>query len=366
MAYDVVIVGGGPAGLAAEHVALRALPDPVGRREPNVGQGRLPYTAVWGSRVFHLNRPIGHRFRSLQWMAIAPALGTKNMKIVVIGGSGRIGEKLVYNLRQDDYMVREASPTFGVNTITREGLDAALDGAQVVVDVSQSPTLAGDDAIRFFETSGRHLAAASEAAGVEHRLALSIVGVDRLASGYFRAKKIQEDLLKASSIPFTILRATQFFEFIADVVQDGDTADVVISPALAQPIAAEDIAEALADLATGPALNTILEVAGPDRFRLADIAAEVLTAYEDPRQIIADIRAPYFGAQLDDTSLLPGPGARVGTLRFEDWLRQRLQPAVAAAGAPIGRAGAALAASVEGNPSGHCVERPDRHQTPAL
>jgi uncharacterized protein YbjT (DUF2867 family) len=249
------------------------------------------------------------------------------MKIVVIGGGGRIGEKLVFNLRQDDFRVLEASRSFGVDTISGMGLDAALEGAEVVVDVSNSPSLEGDAALRFFEVSGRHLMAAGRAAGVRHHVALSIVGTDRLqASGYFRAKKLQEDLIKASGIPYSILRSTQFFEFIAGVVQDGTKGDVVISPARVQPISGVDVAEALADLATGEAMNRTIEVAGPERFGLPDLAAEVLTAYEDPRQIVADPQALYFGARLDDESLLPGAGAHIAALRFEDWLRGTLQP----------------------------------------
>jgi uncharacterized protein YbjT (DUF2867 family) len=249
------------------------------------------------------------------------------MKIVVIGGSGRIGEKLVFNLRQDDFKVLEASPTFGVDTVSGWGLDEALEGAEVVVDASNSPSLDGEAALRFFEASGRHLTAAGRAAGVRHHVVLSIVGTDRLqASGYFRAKKLQEDLIKASGLPYSILRSTQFFEFIAGVVQDGSAGDVVISPARVQPISGLDVAEALADLATREPVNGTVEVAGPERFRLPDLAAEVLTAYEDRRQIIADPRALYFGAELDDESLLPNPGARVAALRFEDWLRGTLQP----------------------------------------
>lgn len=248
------------------------------------------------------------------------------MKIVVIGGSGRIGEKLVYNLRQDDFMVLEASPTYGVDAFTGEGLEAALDGAQVVVDVSNSPSLDGPAALRFFEGAGRRILAAGKAAGVQHHIALSIVGTDGLqASGYFQAKKIQEDLIKASGIPYSLLRSTQFFEFVAGVVQDGG-AEVVISPALVQPVSALDVAEALADLATGAPLDRTVEVAGPERFRMSDLAAEVLTAYDDRRRIIADPHARYFGAELNDQSLLPGPDARIAALRFEDWLRQSLQP----------------------------------------
>jgi uncharacterized protein YbjT (DUF2867 family) len=251
------------------------------------------------------------------------------MKIVVVGGSGRIGGKLVYNLRQDDYKVLEASPTFGVDTATGAGLEQALDGATVVVDVTQSPSLDGPDAKAFFETSGRNLIAASRAAGVRHHVVLSIVGTERLqASGYFQAKKIQEDLLKASGLAFTILRSTQFFEFIAGVVQDGADRDVVISPALVQPIAGEDVAEALADIVLGPPLYGTAEVAGPQRLGLDDLATQVLTAYEDPRRVVADIHARYFGAELDDRSLLPSDGARIAPTRFHDWLRQSLQSPV--------------------------------------
>lgn len=249
------------------------------------------------------------------------------MKIVVIGGSGRIGEKLVYNLRQDDFRVLEASPSYGVDAVTGEGLDQALEDAQVVVDVSNSPALDGDSALRFFEAAGRRLTVGAKAAGVQHYIALSIVGTDRLqASGYFQAKKLQEDLIKASGLRYSILRSTQFFEFIAGVVQDGTRDDVVISPALAQPISGLDVAEALADLAAGEPLNRTVEVAGPERFRLSDIAEEVLTAYEDNRRIIADPTAPYFGATLKEDSLLPGSEARIADLRFEDWLRASLQP----------------------------------------
>jgi uncharacterized protein YbjT (DUF2867 family) len=253
------------------------------------------------------------------------------MTIVVIGGTGRVGEKLVHTLRRDDFTVVAASPSRGVNTVTGEGLDQALCDAAVVVDVSNSPSLEGAAALRFFEASGRRLLAAAKAAGVRHHIALSIVGTDGLqASGYFRGKKMQEDLIKDSGIPYSILRSTQFFEFIADVVRNGGDDDVVISPALAQPSSRIDVAEALAELATGEPLNRTVEIAGPERFRLSDLATEVLTAYEDPRRIIADPHALYFGAELTDQSLMPGPDARIGALRFEDWLRQTLQPFIRA------------------------------------
>ncbi|MBU1376194.1 MAG: SDR family oxidoreductase [Alphaproteobacteria bacterium] len=249
------------------------------------------------------------------------------MKIVIIGGSGRIGRKLVFDLRQNDYRVLEASPSFGVDAISGFGLDEALEGAEVMVDVSNSPTLDGETALRFFDTAGLRLAAAARAAGIRHHVALSIVGTDRLqASGYFRAKKRQEDLIKASGLPFTILRSTQFFEFIAGVVQDGARAEVRISPACVQPISGLDVAEALADLATGAPLNDTIEVAGPERFRLSDLAVEVLTAYEDSRRVAPDPAATYFGATLEETSLLPGRNARIAALGFDDWLRSSLQP----------------------------------------
>jgi uncharacterized protein YbjT (DUF2867 family) len=250
------------------------------------------------------------------------------MKIVVIGANGRIGGKLVHTLRQDGFMVVGASRSHGgVDAITGQGLDQALDAATVVIDVTNSPSLVGLTPLRFFETSGRKLLAAGKAAGVQHHIALSVVGTDCLqVIPYFRAKQVQEDLIKDSGIPYSLLRSTQFFEFIAGVVQSGEKDHVAISPALAQPVAAIDVAEALADLATGEPLNRTVEVAGPERIRLSDVATQVATAYEDPRRIIADPHALYFGAELTDQLLLPGRDARIGGLRFEDWLRQSLQP----------------------------------------
>ena len=250
------------------------------------------------------------------------------MKIVVIGGSGRIGERLVRNLRQEDFRVFEASPTFGVDTVTRVGLAEALADAEVVVDVSNSPSLDGEAALRFFETSGRNLLAAGRAAGVRHHIVLSIVGVDGLlSSDYFRAKKIQEGLVRDSGIPFTIVRSTQFFEFIADVVQDGTAREIPISPALVQPVAGEDVADTLADAVFSDPFNAAVEVAGPERFRMDEVATEIATAYEDGRRIVADVHARYFGAELAERALLPGAGAHIASLRFDDWLRDSLQPA---------------------------------------
>lgn len=249
------------------------------------------------------------------------------MKIVVIGGSGRIGEKLVRNLRHEGCRVVEASPTYGVDAVTGVGLSQALVNADIMVDVSNSPSLEGADALRFFETSGRNILEAGRAAGVRHHIILSIVGVDRLLSGgYFRAKKIQEKLVEASGLPFTILRSTQFFEFIRDVVQDGTAEEITISPALVQPIAGDDIADALVDAALGRPLNGMMEIAGPERMRLVDVAIEIATAFEDSRRVFAETHAPYFGVELENSSLLPGPDAWIANKHFDDWLRDSFQP----------------------------------------
>ena len=246
------------------------------------------------------------------------------MKIVVIGGTGLIGSKLVEQLRKDGHEPLAASPDTGVNTLTGEGLAEALEGAQVVVDVANAP--AWDDAavLDFFQTSSRNLIAAETAAGVGHHVTLSVVGADRLPeSGYFRAKAAQEDLVKAGPIPYTIVRATQFFEFIgriADSSTDGNT--VRLPPALVQPEAADDVASTLADVAVGAPLNDTVELAGPEAFRLDELARSLLSASDDPRQVTADVHARYFGAELDDQSLTPGDDARIASTRFEDWLSQ--------------------------------------------
>ncbi|MCI0431791.1 MAG: SDR family oxidoreductase [Rhodospirillales bacterium] len=244
------------------------------------------------------------------------------MKIVVIGGSGLVGTKLVNRLRQKGHEVVAASPDSGVNTITGEGLAAALAGAQVVVDVANSPSFEDKAVLEFFKTSCRNLLAAEAAAGVEHHLALSVVGTDRLLeNGYFRAKLVQEDLIKASKIPYTILRSTQFFEFISGIIKSSAEGDVIrLSPALVQPIASHDVAAALAELAVGSPLNTTVEVAGPDASPLDKFARKLLAANGDGRRVIADIHARYFGAKLNDRSLTPGDHSRLGSIRFEDWL----------------------------------------------
>ncbi len=248
------------------------------------------------------------------------------MKIVVIGGTGLIGTKLVARLRERGHEVIAASPNSGVNTITGEGLADALRGAQVVVDVANSPSFEDKAALEFFETSGRNLLAAEAAAGVGHHLALSVVGTDRLLeSGYFRAKMAQENLIKASGIPFTILHSTQFFEFVDSIIKSGADGNVIrLSPALIQPVASDDVAAALADLAVGPPVNGMVEVAGPEQFPLDQIARKVLAARNDRRQVIADAGARYYGAVLSEHSLTPGDHPRFAPTRFGDWLSHSL------------------------------------------
>ena len=244
------------------------------------------------------------------------------MKIVVIGGSGLIGTNLVNRLRRNGHEVVAASPNSGVNTITGEGLAEALAGAQIVVDVANSPSFEDRAVLEFFETSGRNLLAAEAAAGVGHHVALSVVGTDRLPeSGYLRAKLAQENLIKASKIPYTILRSTQFFEFLDGIAQsatDGQT--IHLSPALLQPIASDDVAAALADVTVGPPVNGTLELAGPQRISLDELVRRFLSAKQDARQVVADVHARYFGTELNDRSLTPGDNARLGPTRFADWL----------------------------------------------
>jgi len=243
------------------------------------------------------------------------------MKIVVIGGTGLIGSKLVNRLRQMGHEVVAAAPNTGVNTITGEGLADALAGAHVVVDVANSPSFETKAALEFFETSGRNLLAAEAKAGVQHHLALSVVGTERLLeSGYFRAKMAQENLIKASGIPYTILHSTQFFEFIDSIIKSGADGDVIrLSPALIQPIASDDVAAALADLAVGAPVNGTVEVAGPEQYALDALARTVLAAKDDRRQVIADVHARYYGAELSDLTLTPSDHPRFAPTRFEDW-----------------------------------------------
>jgi uncharacterized protein YbjT (DUF2867 family) len=243
------------------------------------------------------------------------------MKIVVIGGTGLIGSKLVAKLDERGHQVVPAAPNTGVNTLTGEGLSEVLDGALVVVDVSNSPDWNDDAVMHFFQTSSRNLLAAEAAAGVGHHAALSVVGTDRLLeSGYFRAKMAQEKLIERSSIPYSIVHATQFFEFmngIADQATDGDA--VTLPPALIQPMAADDVASALARVAVGPPLNGIVEIAGPDEFRLDELIRGALQARNDPREVITDLGAPYYGIAVSERTLLPGDGASIAETHFDDW-----------------------------------------------
>jgi len=248
------------------------------------------------------------------------------MKIVVIGGSGLIGTKLVRKLRQHSHEVMAASLSSGINILTGEGLAEALTGAQVVFDVTNSPSFEDKAVLEFFETAGRNIIAAEANAGVGHHIALSVVGTDRLpASGYLRAKMAQENLIKASKIPYTILRATQFFEFVSGIAQsatDGET--VRLSPALVQPILSDDVADALADIAVAEPLNGTVELAGPEPIRLDEFVRRFLSASRDTRKVITDVHALYFGTELNDHSLTPGDNPRIGPTRFEEWLNRSI------------------------------------------
>jgi len=244
------------------------------------------------------------------------------MKIVVIGGSGLIGKKVVTNLRQHGHEVVAASPSSGVNTVTGEGLARALAGAQVVVDVANAPSWEDNAVLAFFETSGRNLLAAEAAAGVGHHVALSVVGTDRLlASGYFRAKMAQEKLIKASPIPYTIVRATQFFEFVGGIGQSATEGQTVrLPPVLMQPIAADDVAAVMADVALAEPLNGTFDLAGPEPIRQDDLVRQFLNATGDARKVMSDASALYYGINVNDQSLTPGENPRLGTTRFSDWL----------------------------------------------
>jgi uncharacterized protein YbjT (DUF2867 family) len=254
------------------------------------------------------------------------------MKIVIIGGSGLIGSKVVTRLREQGHQAVPASPDSGVNTLTGEGVAAALNGADVVVDVSNSPSFEDAAVLQFFETSTTNLLAAEAAASVGHHVALSIVGSDRAPdSGYLRAKVAQEKLITNSSIPYSIVRATQFFEFAKRIAGDAtDGNRVLIAPVLFQPIAAEDVATAVARVAVAAPVNGIVEIAGPQQFRFDEFIRLGLRAGQDPRVVIADPHARYYGAELGERTLVPGADARLGEIRFEDWLAQSAVHAVQA------------------------------------
>jgi uncharacterized protein YbjT (DUF2867 family) len=262
------------------------------------------------------------------------------MRIVVIGGTGLIGTKLVKQLREKGHEAVASAPSTGVNTITGEGLAEALKGAAVVVDVTNAPSWEDAAVLNFFETSSRNLLTAEAAAGVGHHVALSVVGTERmLESGYFRAKIAQENLIKASSIPYSIVRATQFYEFlngIADFSTDGNK--VRLPHVLFQPMAAEDVAEGVARVAIGPPVNDIVEIGGPEKFWLDEFVRRGLAARKDPREVVADPNSRYYGIQVKERTLVPDDDAKLGEIRFEDWLAQAAQIS-AAHPLPAGDAG---------------------------
>lgn len=243
------------------------------------------------------------------------------MKIVIIGGTGLIGSKTTERLRAKGHEVIAASPNTGVNTITGEGLAQALTGAEVVLDLANSPSFEDKAVMDFFETSGRNLLAVEKTAGVRHHVALSVVGTERLQeSGYFRAKLVQEKLIGEGGIPYTIVHSTQFMEFLAGIAQSGMVdGKVHLSPAFVQPIASDDVADAMADVALGKPVNGLVEIAGPERFRLNELVARYLKASGDSREVVADPGAKYFGARLEDGSLVTDNAPRLGKVGFEQW-----------------------------------------------
>ncbi|MGA9012288.1 MAG: SDR family oxidoreductase [Acetobacteraceae bacterium] len=249
--------------------------------------------------------------------------GGENMKIVVIGGTGLIGSKTVAILRQGGHEVVAASPQSGVNTITGEGLKEVMSGAQVVIDLANSPSFEDKAVLEFFETSGRNLLAAEAAAGVRHHVALSIVATDRTDNGYFRAKVAQEKLIVASGIPYTIVRATQFLEFLRGIADSSADGNVVrLPPVLFQPIAADDVAANVAAVAAAAPRNGVVEIAGPERAPFNEIIARYLKAVGDPREVVSDPEARYWGGRVEERSLVPLGEARLGRIGFDEWLRR--------------------------------------------
>lgn len=250
------------------------------------------------------------------------------MKIIIIGGTGLIGSKTVERLRRKGHAVVAASPNSGVNTITGEGLSEALADAQVVIDLANSPSFEDQAVLKFFETAGRNLLAAEAAAGVQHHIALSVVGSERLPeSGYLRAKMAQERLIRESGVPYTIVRSTQFLEFLPGIAESGTVGnEVTVSSAYFQPIASDDVADVMADVALSAPADGMIEIGGPEKVRMSDLVERFLETTKDTRTVISDPHARYFGAELDDQSLVPGKDARLGKIRFQDWLSRAPLP----------------------------------------
>lgn len=245
------------------------------------------------------------------------------MKIVVIGGTGLIGSKVVARLAQQGHEVLAAAPSSGVNALTGEGLDEAMVGTRVVIDLANSPSFEDQAVLDFFQTAGRNLAAAEAKAGVAHHIALSVVGTGKLsASGYFRGKIAQERMIRESGIPYTIIHSTQFYEFLPGIIKAGTEGETVrLSPAFVQPIASDDVADAVTSVALGSPENGIVEIAGPERERLSELARRLMTITQDPRTLVSDVHAPYFGAELEPDTLIPADGAWLGKIGFEGWLQ---------------------------------------------
>jgi len=275
-----------------------------------------------------MNRTLNQRERIASFADLrilqSSAREGKLMKIVVIGGTGLIGSKTVTILRQRGHDVVAASPNTGVNTITGEGLKEAIAGAQVVVDLANSPSFEDKVVLEFFETSERNLLPAEAAAGIRHHVALSIVGIDRSDNGYFRAKVAQEKLIKTSGIPYTIIRSTQFLEFLGAIANSSADGNIVrISPGLFQPIAADDVAAIVADVALAAPRNGIVEIAGPERTPFNEFVARYLKAVGDPRKVVSDPEARYYGGRVEERSLVPLGEARLGRITFDEWLRRK-------------------------------------------
>jgi len=275
-----------------------------------------------------MNRTLNQRERIASFADLrilqSSAREGKPMKIVVIGGTGLIGSKTVTILRQRGHDVVAASPNTDVNTITGEGLKEAIAGAQVVVDLANSPSFEDKVVLEFFETSERNLLPAEAAAGIRHHVALSIVGIDRSDNGYFRAKVAQEKLIKTSGIPYTIIRSTQFLEFLGAIANSSADGNIVrISPGLFQPIAADDVAAIVADVALAAPRNGIVEIAGPERTPFNEFVARYLKAVGDPRKVVSDPEARYYGGRVEERSLVPLGEARLGRITFDEWLRRK-------------------------------------------